>query len=73
MTSTDRWADWKPVAPQLAEEQMQRAQALRVAREVVESRSSSGFAASSTDAGTAWLLDVARWIVTGEMPPEVSA
>lgn len=73
--STDARSRWSlpQIAPlEFTEEQAQRVQALRVAREVVETRSEAKpFAGAATDAGHPWLLETAQWIISGEMPPEV--
>lgn len=65
--SEGRWSAAVPASVAFTDEQSQRAQALRVAREVCEERGSAKgpFTASSMTVSAADLLDVAEWIVSG--------
>lgn len=67
---TDRWALPVNVSAAFSPDQSKRAQALRVAREVLETReaSKSPFTPGATDNGVPWLLETAQWIVDGTMP-----
>lgn len=65
--SGDRWSTPVRVSEAFTEEQTQRAQALRVAREVVEEdQPTRPLTAAGRSANVAWLIEVAEWIVTGE-------
>lgn len=73
MTTESRWAGVVQVSSVFTDEQAQRAQALRIAREVCEAKTpGSGFGVSGgEDAGVPWLIEVANWIMTGTTPDEL--
>lgn len=70
MTSESRWATVVQVSSVFTDEQAQRAQALRVAREVCETKEpgKSFGTPGGVDAGAPWLIEFARWIIDGTMP-----
>lgn len=70
MSAEGRWSPIVSVSNEFSKEQKQRAQALRVAREVCEERTPAkgAFTASGVSVSTLDLLDVAEWIVSGAKP-----
>jgi hypothetical protein len=75
MSSTaSRWSAPVSVSGVFTEEQSQRVQALRAAREVVEERgAASPFAAGPRTADYWQVLEVAQWIIDGTMPVLISS
>lgn len=67
--SESRWTPPMRASEDLTDEQRQRVQALRVAREVVEEGSLKGaFGGASMSANAAYLVETAEWIVNGTLP-----
>ena len=60
-----RWAPPVSTAAAFTEEQAQRVQALRAAREIVEGKTGGPFSNASSVSNTVDLLIVAGWIVEG--------
>lgn len=66
---TARWSEPVGASATFSEEQAQRVQALRAAREVIEtSTRMSPFGASTTDPNLGYLIETAQWVMDGQNP-----
>lgn len=74
MSDTHRWSQPVSVASAFTDEQAQRVQALRAAREVVEQRPAAKgpFTPAGVEANAVYLIEVAEYIVNGTVPKEDS-
>lgn len=73
-TSTGRWSQPVPVSTAFTEEQKQRAQALRIAREVIEEKEAAKgpMTPGGLTLNAAYLIETAQWIIDGSRPGDLA-